>query len=209
MNNLQHWLFRLGLLSELVGQAPCKLGRTGVMKLAFLLQTVKGLPLGYDFRLYTYGPFDSDVLNDLGLAESFGAVKSQLITFPTGYGYEFTPGPARETIKARVAQELAKYQDEIRWALEEFGRKSATELELLTTIVYADREAVRLHQKISSEELGRRVKEVKPHFSAEYVSQNVHELATKALLQALTDGSSPPGECIERNRTGMHGNARE
>jgi hypothetical protein len=192
MKNLQDWLFRLGLLSELVGQASCKLGRTGIMKLAFLLQTVKGLPLGYDFRLYTYGPFDSDVLNDLGLAESFGAVKSQLITFPAGYGYEFTPGPASETLKAKVAQELAKYREEIQWALDEFGRKSAAELELLTTIIYADREAVRQHQRIISQELGRRVKEVKPHFSEEHISQHIRDLAVKGLLQALADSSAHP-----------------
>lgn len=189
MKNTQHWLFRLGLLSELVSQAPCKLGRTGVMKLAFLLQTVKGLPLGYNFRLYTYGPFDSDVLNDLGQAESLGAVKSQLITYPSSYGYEFTPGPRHEMIEAKVAQELAKYRDAIRWALEEFGRKSSPDLELLTTIVYADREAARLRQELTPDELGRRVQEVKPHFSEEYIAKAIKELIDKGLLQALSGNS--------------------
>ena len=30
----------------------------------------------------------------------------------------------------------------MRWALDEFGRQSAAELELISTIIYADREAV-------------------------------------------------------------------
>jgi hypothetical protein len=30
------------------------------MKLACFLQTVKEVPLGYNFRLYTYGPYDGD-----------------------------------------------------------------------------------------------------------------------------------------------------
>jgi uncharacterized protein YwgA len=59
------WL-RLGILSELVARSNNKLGRTALMKLAFLLQTVRGVPLGYHFRLYTYGPYDGDVLDDLG-----------------------------------------------------------------------------------------------------------------------------------------------
>ena len=66
----QLW-FRLDLLCTLIDQAPGRLGRTAIMKLAYLLQTVKCLPLGYDFRLHTYGSFESDVLNDLGSAESW------------------------------------------------------------------------------------------------------------------------------------------
>lgn len=176
--------FRLALLIDLVEQAPCKLGRTAVMKLAFLLQTIKDVPLGYDFRLYTYGPFDSDVLNDLGQAETLQAVQSQMISFTSGYGYEFTAGPRSVEIKSKVASELSKYASDISWALAEFGDKSASDLELLSTIVYADRDVLRQNQQIEAQELCHRVKEVKPRFSDDYILQNISSLAGKQFLLA-------------------------
>jgi hypothetical protein len=196
MNNHERWFLRLSLLSELVGQSSTKLGRTAVMKLAFLLQIVKGLPLGYDFRLYTYGPFDSDVLNDLGFAESLGAVESQMVTFPSGYGYEFTPGPQRQTVTSWASSELSKYQNDIRWALEEFGGQAAADLELIATIIYADREAARQRQFLPPEELGRRVKEVKPHFTEDYILQTIKSLADKRLLVACNPSASVTNQSL-------------
>jgi hypothetical protein len=182
----QRWL-RLGLLSELVGRASTKLGRTAIMKLAYLLQTEKGLPLGYDFRMYTYGPFDSDVLHDLGLAESLGALKSEMVTFSSGqgYGYEFTPGVIGDFVRQKTKGILSNYESDIRWALEEFGSKSAAELELLTTIIYADREAAQRGEKLAVRELAREVQEVKPQFLEQYIIEKIEELNRKRLLIAL------------------------
>jgi len=33
------------------------------MKMKYFLQELKEVPLGYDFRLSTYGPFDAEVLS--------------------------------------------------------------------------------------------------------------------------------------------------
>jgi hypothetical protein len=183
----QQWL-RLGLLSALVEQATVKLGRTALMKLAYLLQTVKEVPLGYDFRLYTYGPFDSDVLNDLGFAESLGAVKSELVTFTsgTGYGYEFAPGVRRDFLRQRATGTLSCHAWAIQWALEEFGCRSASELELLTTIIYADREAAQREEHLSVKELARKVGEVKPRFNEQQIVEKINELDLKNLLLALS-----------------------
>jgi uncharacterized protein len=188
-DQLKRW-FRLALLTELIERAPCKLGRTAIMKLTFLLQAVKGVPLGYDFRLYTYGPFESDVLNDLGQAETLQAVQSQMVSYSSGYGYEFTAGPQSHEIKARAASDLAKYEGDIGWALEEFATKSASDLELLSTIVYADRDTLRRHQRLSVQELCRLVKEIKPRFSDEYILQNISTMSDKRTLLA-TDLPSP------------------
>ena len=190
MNDQDRWWLRLGLLCELVARSPNKLGRTGLMKLAYLLQTVKGLPLGYDFRLYTYGPFDSDVLSDLGAAEALGALKSEMIQFANaeGYGYEFSEGPIVERVQKRAAVELTNYESAIKWALEEFGQLSASDFELLSTIIYADRESADEDLEISFEELCRRVKEIKPRFSDGYVGAKIRELSRKGLLKAACEG---------------------
>jgi len=115
MNDQEQWWLRLGLLCELVAQAPSNLGRTAIMKLAYLLQTVKGVPLGYDFRLYTYGPFESDVLNDLGTAESLGFIKSEMVVFSSGsgYGYEFAPGDKADAVKSRCGNWLTTYKAQV------------------------------------------------------------------------------------------------
>src|SRR5262245_49896853 len=143
MNDQDRFWLRLGLLSTLIERAPVRLGRTALMKLAYLLQTLRGLPLGYDFRLHTYGPFDSDLLNDLGMAESLGAITSNMVIFPSGYGYEFASRPEGDTIRKRFAPQLDNYQADLCWALDEFGGLSAADLELLSTIIYANREAAR------------------------------------------------------------------
>ncbi len=188
MTDQERWWLRLGLLTELVGLASAKLGRTALMKLAYLLQTAKGLPLGYDFRLYTYGPFDSDVLNDLGSAESLGAVKSEMVTFSSGsgYGYEFTPGSTGEFVRQRAKEVLSNYEPDIHWALEEFGGRSAGELELLTTIIYADREAVQRGEQLAVKKLAQRVGEVKPRFTEQQIIEKIEELSRKGLLNALS-----------------------
>ena len=101
MSAHNRWLLRIGVLTDLVEQSRTKLGRTALMKLAYFLQTIKGVPLGYNFRVYTYGPFDEDVLNDIGQAEMMQAITSTMIPFnnASGYGYEFSSGPAANQVR--------------------------------------------------------------------------------------------------------------
>ena len=190
MDEQQRRRLRLGLLSELVASAPCKLGRTAIMKLAYLLQTTKGIPLGYNFRLYTYGPFDSEVLNDLDQAEELKAIKSEVVTFSSGsgYGYEFLPGEKHARIQRVAANDLAAYRDSIRWALDRFSQKSAADLELLSTIVFADREMASLGKQVSYHELVRKVKNIKQRFTESTILHEVEELASAGLLVASHEG---------------------
>src|SRR5687768_15041621 len=88
-NNLD----KVALIAELVRRAPSQPGRTAMMKLAYFLTTLRKVPLAYDFRLYTSGPFDSDVLDDLRYAEALGAVQGEVIAYPGGRGYQYQPGP--------------------------------------------------------------------------------------------------------------------
>ena len=181
MNSRERWWLRLAVLTELVERSP-EPGRTAIMKLAYLLQTVKGVPLDYDFRLYTYGPFESDVLDDLGQAVSMRAVESNIVDYPSGSGYVFGPGPESERVKEMCSSELSKYQDDISWVITEFGGQTAGNLELLSTIVFADREAFDRKDRISFEDLCRQVREIKPRFTEEFVRAQVASLADKGLL---------------------------
>ena len=64
------------LTSRLEGKSPW-FGKTALQKLVYILQEAFDVDCGYDFQLYTHGPFTSQLLADLDLAESFGAVTSK------------------------------------------------------------------------------------------------------------------------------------
>src|SRR5262245_24920194 len=132
-------LERVALIAEIVRRAPTALGRTAVMKCLFFLKALRKVPLSYRFRLYTYGPFDSDVLYDLRYAESLAAVKSLLVAYSGGRGYEYEPGPQAEKISRQAAEFLKQYEESIDWIVKEFGNRSAMDLEMASTLVYIDR----------------------------------------------------------------------
>jgi len=59
---------------------------------------------------------------------------------------------------------------------------SAADLELTSTIIYADREVYRCSEKVPVGELARRVREVKPHSTADHVVRMAESLLEKDLL---------------------------
>ncbi len=178
------WRLRLAVLCKLVEKAQPKPGRTALMKFAYFLQTVRGVPLGYRFEMYNYGPYQSMLLSDLSQAETLKAIKSDTVDYPGGSGYEYSPGKAVDLLCRPVSDELQKYEQDISWVLDQFGTKCASELELLSTIVYAEREMRRKQQDPLRTELSRRVKRIKPHFSEEAIGDAIDELVEKTLIGA-------------------------
>ncbi|MDI3312583.1 MAG: hypothetical protein QJR05_14315 [Thermoanaerobacterium sp.] len=52
-----------------------RLGRTALVKLIYILQEKFNVPIGYDFSLYTYGPFAKEILDDLDYLSYLDAAK--------------------------------------------------------------------------------------------------------------------------------------
>lgn len=175
---------RLALITALVKEMP-GLGRTAIMKLPFFLMTLREVPLDYDFRLYTYGPFDSNVLDDLSYAESLEAVGSELMPYPGGYGYEIRPGPRADDIEGRGSTFLERYRKDIQWVIRKFGSYTASTLELLSTIVYVDREAADEKEDLDIEQLTARVHEVKRYFSKSIIRSQADSLFREGLLKSV------------------------
>ena len=150
---------RCAVIAALVESADEPFGRTALMKFMYFLQTLKRAPLGYRFTLYTYGPFDSKVLYDLDCAESLNAIHSEIEYNPNGYGYKLAVGDhaVLERTKAKGANFLAAHRDDIHWVVRNFAQHTPSTLELLSTIVYADREATAKKQVLSAQELTRQV----------------------------------------------------
>ena len=163
----------LALLTALVQQAPeQRLGRTALMKLLFLLTAVRDVPTGYRFRMYTYGPFDAEVLSDVDYAARLDALSVEIERYPNGYGYQIELGAEAEAIMDRARPFLSEYQEDIGWVTENFASRSAGELELLSTIVYVNRE----HGVSSLDEMVDIVNDIKPRFTKESIRQEVERL---------------------------------
>jgi hypothetical protein len=176
---------RLGAIAELCLRAPSgSLGRTALMKLCYFLQVLKGVPLGYHFTLYSYGPFDSEVLSDLGTAESLRAVTSDIVYYQGGYGYRIQKGERAQALIGNNANFLNKYRVSFDWVLSEFGKHSSADLELESTIIYVDREAFGKSEVITVPELAKRVRDVKPHFQEGHILTTVKDLFEKDLLKS-------------------------
>jgi len=166
------------LIKTLARKCLGQMGRTALMKYLYFLQTVRNVPLAYRFTLYSYGPFDSDVLSDLGEAELLGYVKSEIVGYPGGYGYEISP-----TEPPSESEFVDQIEKDIDWIMEEFGQMNSAQLELASTIVFADRERSPLSQNL--EELVDQVRKVKPHFNVERIQAQVESLFDKGILLSV------------------------
>jgi hypothetical protein len=175
---------RVPLITALVHQAPAGFGRTALMKCLYLVQTVRGVPLGYHFRLYTYGPFDSDVLSDLSLAERLGAVESELLQYPGGHKYELRGGTKAEQMIAHGRNYLDQHKDDVDWVLQAFAGRSARDLENASTLIFTDRSAIDQGHRLTLTELVRKVHEVKPHLPTALIEQEARSLKDQGLLGA-------------------------
>ena len=176
---------RTAVLTALVQRAPKSPGRTALMKFAYLLQTVRQVPLGYRFRLYNYGPYDEQVLVDAREAAAAGHLKSQLVTYSHGYGYEFSVGEGSPGSMDEQVALLESYSADIDWVISSFGSDSASRLELISTLVFAlcDKQ-----KKLNRNELIERVHEIKPHFSKESIRDVADEI--DGMLQCVDFGGN-------------------
>lgn len=180
---------RIAVLARMVKNAPSKsLGRTQVMKLFFFLQELKGVPLGYDFRLFNYGPFDSEVLSDLSSACGLGLVVEDTVLYPSGYGYAIKPGPQVDRFEADLEAADDALGSLVDLVVREFGAFSASELELRSTVLFVDREFAGGVQEVTADQITDRVRQIKPHFDTTTIRKRVLDMGERGHLQYL----SPP-----------------
>ena len=165
---------RLATIVELVKRKP-RAGRTALVKWLYLLKTLKKVPLAYNFRLYTYGPFDVGVLEDLQYAEAIGAVESEAVPYPGGYGYEFALGTQADWILDEESDYLVEQGQNIDWVLQEFGQSTAVQLEVASTIVYVDQRRLALGGA-TIDDVVERVHGVKPHRSKRMIREEADRI---------------------------------
>ena len=128
--------------------------------------------------MYTYGPFDSEVLSDVDYAARLDALSVEMERHVNGYAYLIRPGKAIDGIMYREKQFLDRYGREIQWTIDNFAASSAGPLEMLSTIIYVNSKL----EVSSNDDLSRVVKEMKPRFSEETIRASVDELQEMGVL---------------------------
>jgi uncharacterized protein YwgA len=169
----------MGVFAELASKSRRKFGRTALMKLCYFLQEVKKVPLHYNFSLYTYGPFDSEVLADLQTAEELKILEAEFEHYSGGYGYLISEGSSASRVMKQTKEFLDEHKDAIDWAAKTLAQKRPAELELTSTIVFVHREK----PEAPDNALASLVQAIKPHFTSSEVKHQIDWLRGNDLLE--------------------------
>ena len=123
--------------------------------------------LGYDFRLFNYGPYSFQLKEDLNFMEESGIIKK--IPDPTGFGYKYLPNEKIQYVRS-VPTEM-KSQEKVDELIKKFKGIPAKNLGLLATFMYIyDRYDIH-----DDEHLISTVKTIKPMFSEAEFESTLHE----------------------------------
>lgn len=147
-----------------------RLGKKAFQKLVYLLQELEGIPTGYSFRFFTYGPFSDDLAYTLDVIESMGGL--QVVYDPKMNGYQISPGEKADNIAMRGRIFLDRHRAKLDRLIERFGGRTAKELELIATVVYLSN----AHEGIEDEALVEGVIELKPKYDRRGVARSIDEL---------------------------------
>jgi uncharacterized protein YwgA len=174
---------RYALIQELSSEMKTRghtFGKTALQKLVYFLEEFTDVETGYEFSLYTYGPFSSALLGDLDNAKELGAVEVVYNGFTNGY--DIRPG-ANTSIREKARQYIEGHAATIKKIVKEFGGMYAKDLELRATLVYAERDARARGTSISKKELVDTVHGLKPHFSEETIEHARQEMEEKGYIK--------------------------
>ena len=187
MGDLDLPLERYGLIAELAHRMAKRgfaFGKTALQKLLFFLQELFGVDTGYEFSLYTYGPFDSTLLSDL---DSAAALNGVAVEYHGQQGYQISPGTENAALRKHAAKLVGKHSKELDAVVAEFGKMWARSLELYATIVYVERDARASGKEPTMDRLVEVVHELKPHFSEEEIKVAIGDLAEKKHIKLAAE----------------------
>jgi uncharacterized protein YwgA len=171
---------RYGLIAELASRMEehhYNFGKTALQKLVYLMQEVHGIDCGYEFTLYTYGPFSAQLLSDLDSTAAYEGVRVLYNDFIRGY--QISPGPKNEDVRAYAIGFVEAHNDAIEEVVREFGGLTAKELELRATIVYVAGQAKELGITTNGDDTAQMVHDLKPHFEIEEIKRAFQQLHSK------------------------------
>lgn len=157
------------------------LGKTKVQKLIFLLSELCEVQTGYSFRFYTYGPYSSELAGDIDYLSRIGVL--QIKDNIESEGYSVSMGDQAKKVQDMVAVPMESMDENIKKIINEFGKCSAKELELIATLIYISKYDPNFSGEVKT--LVEKVKELKPKFLDREIEIKVANLAKKKFLNML------------------------
>ena len=168
-----------GLIADLTKRLEAvspQFGKTVLQKMVFLLQEVYGVDAKYSFSFHTFGPFAPELLGDLDMAESYGAVVVKSVNDGCGHGYVIESGARVKECMADAEGFLKANSTQIENLVSAFGGKTAKELELLTTIIYLNKEIKFDTDKMTRNAAIGKIRELKPKFTEKEIRDGMSKL---------------------------------
>jgi len=174
---------RYALIAELAMRLNNKcpqFGKTVLQKMVYLFQEIFKIDCGYNFELYSYGPFNSQLLNDLDYVEHIGGVTVSHVDYRKG-GFQINPGEKVDFFREKGKDFLNSpgVGEALTRLVDEFGGFGASDLELRSTIVYVERELRDQGSIPGVKMVTQVVKNIKPKFSEEDIRATIDELRSK------------------------------
>ncbi|ALN72774.1 hypothetical protein [Aureimonas sp. AU20] len=146
------------------------LGKTAIQKLIYILTYAKNVRTGYDFSLYTYGPYSKNLQGDLDTADYLKAISLTYIEDENRYVVE--KSAKTDQFIAKAGDFIAENTESLEWVAKNLGTKSARYLELFSTLHYIiTREKVEGDNSVID-----RLIEVKPKFDRRETSECLSEV---------------------------------
>ena len=169
-------------LVQSMREADSWAGQTHIQKTVLFLQEMLGVPLGYKFILYKYGPFSFDLREELALMR---ATLMLDIEPNMNYGTSFTLDRRGDLAVRRSTG----YEDPIEFIAQQVSAFDVQTLERLSTTFF-----VRNRQPaLNDTQVVARVTELKPHISqadARDAVRQIDELTSAARSVGLVRGSA-------------------
>ncbi len=169
---------RASILLELIDRLREKEswgGVTEVQKSSYMLQTMLGVPLGFHFFLYHYGPYSRELMGALN--ELYADELVRLSNDDSHYGPKYTVDEERgRKLMESFPEETEKYADQIEFIAETFGGKGIQWLERVCTAFYIIREFEDKKKPLDRKSRADQLRKYKPHIPDPFINQAIDEI---------------------------------
>lgn len=168
---------KYGIIVELARRLETvspQFGKTALQKMVYLLTTIYHVPCHYEHTIYTYGPYCAELAEDVEFVSAMGGVR---LTEGNRGGYKICLADNADWINDKAKDFLDQYQGEFGRLVSDFGRFTARELELRSTLIFLNKQ-----DQLNRSNLAKGLMELKPHFTTDEVLDVIDDLAEKRFL---------------------------
>src|SRR5437879_6450447 len=93
-------------------------GETHVQKATYFLETLIGIPFGFDFMLYKYGPYSFELSDELVAMRADSLIR---ISLNPPYGASLALGEGAEQLKKQFPRTLTQFERQIDFVARQLG----------------------------------------------------------------------------------------